>query len=231
LGVTGQEITLTAQVSPVSPGAGQPTGTVLFILDNTSLGTAAVNPATGLATLTTPIGFGQHSVTAIFSGDANFQSSESAPIFQFVFYAGTQSSVTLQTVRNGRGQVVEVKLVSNVVVTPPGSGVPAGWVNYYFTGRRIASAPLNSSGTAVLRLKPARVLGKFLYVKYTGNPSYLPSVSGGLAINGTVLRTAARTPAAFVTKVRPAESHVSHAHPFLARVITLFGRGRRHDLA
>ncbi len=67
----GQSLTLSHALSPVSPGAGTPTGTVRFKLDGVSLAIASLSG--GVSSLTTSaIGFGSHAVVAEYAGDGNF---------------------------------------------------------------------------------------------------------------------------------------------------------------
>jgi len=71
-------VTFTATVSPAIA-----TGTVQFLDGSTPLGTATLNSGTAslsTSTLTT----GKHSVTATYSGDANFGGSHSAVLNQNV---------------------------------------------------------------------------------------------------------------------------------------------------
>ena len=74
----GQAVTFNASVATVS-GAGTPTGTVEFVNDQTVLATVPVNA--GAASFTSAaLSSGQHTVTAMYSGDANYDSSVSAPL-------------------------------------------------------------------------------------------------------------------------------------------------------
>ena len=63
-------------------------------------------------------------VTAPYSGDANFQASQSASSQIVVSAAGTQSGLTTQAVRNGAAAIVSVNLVSQVLVVLAGGGMP-----------------------------------------------------------------------------------------------------------
>src|SRR5882672_1897832 len=77
--VFGQAAAFTATVSAAAPGAGTPTGTVIFQDGSTSLGTA--NLLNGQASVTlSALGVGLHSVTAVYSGDGNFTGSTSATL-------------------------------------------------------------------------------------------------------------------------------------------------------
>jgi autotransporter-associated beta strand protein len=71
-----QSVTFTANVTAVSSGAGTPTGTVEFLdASGNSFGSATLKA--GVATLTTTLPIAVNSVTAQYSGDANFSSSTS----------------------------------------------------------------------------------------------------------------------------------------------------------
>src|SRR5206468_1131662 len=80
----GQQITLTATVSAVAPGAGTPGGTVTFKEGATTLGTGTLN-SSGQATFTaSSLSSGAHSITAEFGGNDSFNASTSAALAQSV---------------------------------------------------------------------------------------------------------------------------------------------------
>jgi len=75
--LAGASVTITAQVSPVHPGKGNPTGTVTFSVNGVPGAPVAV--AFGKARLITgALTAGTYTITATFSGDANFTTSTSA---------------------------------------------------------------------------------------------------------------------------------------------------------
>ena len=89
--VTGQSVTYTATVAAVSPGAGTPTGLVTFKDGASTItctsGTQTLN-GSGIATCTLAYpGIGTHSITGVYSGDANFLTSTSSIISQDVVSA------------------------------------------------------------------------------------------------------------------------------------------------
>lgn len=64
-------MTFTASVTPVSPAAGTPTGTVTF--DVSGQPSTTVSLVNGRATLTThPLSVGTHTTTATYSGSDDF---------------------------------------------------------------------------------------------------------------------------------------------------------------
>jgi hypothetical protein len=76
--ITGSQIvSLTATVTPVSPGGGGPTGTVTFFDDGNVVGTAQVFNGQASLTLYNALTPGKHTLTAVYSGDGNFQGSTS----------------------------------------------------------------------------------------------------------------------------------------------------------
>ncbi len=81
--VFGESVTFTATVSVISPGSGNPTGTVTFKDGSTTLGTGALSSPT--ATFSTSfLSVGSHSITAVYGGDTNFTGSTSPPLFQTI---------------------------------------------------------------------------------------------------------------------------------------------------
>jgi len=79
----GQTVKFTATVAAVSPGAGSPTGTVTFKDGAAAIGTGTVNA--GVASFSTSaLGAGSHTITASYSGDANFAPSASTGLAQVV---------------------------------------------------------------------------------------------------------------------------------------------------
>jgi hypothetical protein len=179
LAVAGQPVTFTAVVTPVSSTEGTPTGSVTFESDDTPIGTGALDAATGVATFTTStLGFGLHSITAVYSGDSTFETSTSSAIDEYITAAGTRPSLTVEAVRNRRGKIVAAELVANIGVIAPGSGTPKGNLIFFVNGRASYQAAPVVDGTATLALLPPTVTNKFIFVRYLGYYNiFQPSVS------------------------------------------------------
>jgi hypothetical protein len=75
----GDNITFSASVSPVAPGAGTLTGSITFSDGNTVL---AVVPLSGNSASfsDSSLTAGGHIITATYSGDVNFNASTSSPV-------------------------------------------------------------------------------------------------------------------------------------------------------
>ena len=90
----GQSVTFTATLSAVSPGAGSPGGTIQFQIDGSNYG-APVTVSGGAASVSdSSLSSGSHTITATYSGDANFASSNSNPLTQTVT-GPTATTITL----------------------------------------------------------------------------------------------------------------------------------------
>lgn len=72
----GQSVNFTATINPVSPATGTPTGTVQFVVDGSNFGSpVALSGGTATLSNVTSLSAGNHTVSANYSGDANFTSS------------------------------------------------------------------------------------------------------------------------------------------------------------
>jgi len=135
----GQSVTFTATVSVTSPGTGLPASgeTVTFKDGSTTLGTGATN-ASGVATYsTTALAQGSQSITAVYAGDSNYNTSTSSILTQTVNAAASTlkispSSVNFATVYYNQVGAQFVTLtnsgtssitVSKINVTMPGNAV------------------------------------------------------------------------------------------------------------
>jgi hypothetical protein len=71
----GANVTFTATVHAVAPGAGVPSGTVTFKDGATVLGTASLNVAGVTSVSTSALTVGTHTITASYGGDTHFHAS------------------------------------------------------------------------------------------------------------------------------------------------------------
>ena len=112
----GQSVTFTASVTAVAPGAGTPTGAVIFKEGATSLGTNTLSA--GQATFaTTNLSVGAHSITAVYSGTNNFNASDNSasPLTQTVNKASTTTTVASSVNPSVFGQSVTFTATVNAV--------------------------------------------------------------------------------------------------------------------
>jgi autotransporter-associated beta strand protein len=87
---SNSNVTFTATVQAAAPGAGTPTGTVTFYINGSPQGTGTLN-SKGQATLNLPAGLpnGNYTVEAVYSGDNDFDTTQTTKVFDFTVGRGT----------------------------------------------------------------------------------------------------------------------------------------------
>ncbi|MGO4258407.1 beta strand repeat-containing protein [Marmoricola sp. RAF53] len=173
--VFGQPVTLTAAVSVLAPGAGAPSGTVVFTDGSDVLATVPVSSATGFqASFTTDdLSVGQHAITATFSGDESFQGSNGT-VTQTVKKAQTTTVVTSSNnpALTGQGTVF------TAVVAPvaPGAGVPTGTVQFTVNGLPLGGGQTLVNGVATSPGFASLVPGTYkVKAVYSGETNFVTS--------------------------------------------------------
>jgi len=174
----GQGVTFTATLAAVSPGAGTPTGTVTFMDNGSSIGTAVLSG--GIATFTTTtLPIGSNSITAVYGGDANFSTSTSSAMTQTV----TQSSTTTKLTKNTTAPITSgqsVTFTATLAAVSPGGGTPTGTVTFMDNGSSIGTATL-SDGVAMLITTTLPVGSNSITAVYGGSTDYGTSTSNALS--------------------------------------------------
>ena len=155
--IAGQSITFTAVVTNLNPADPVPTGTVTFralyylgVLPVTNVLATDVPLTNGIASVTTSAldageaNFGNHLVTAIYSGDTNFQSIAITRVQKV--HASASSLALLSAVsESGSNSVI---FTATVASSPAGGGVPSGMVSFWDRSTLLAQMPLNTNGIA-----------------------------------------------------------------------------------
>jgi len=172
----GQSVTFTATVS--SNTTGTPTGSVTFLDNGSSIGTAGLS--NGKATLTTStLSAGTHPITAQYNGDSNFIGSTSPGINQTVNAVAADFTISASpssaSVRRGR--------TASYTVTVTANGGFTGVVNLSATwaGPNPTFSPgaVTNSGSSTMKVSTTNVAPTSYNIKITGT-------SGGLAHSTTV---------------------------------------------
>jgi hypothetical protein len=173
--VTGQGVTFTATVAAVAPGAGTPTGTVTFRDGNVVLGTVAVGPG-GTATFTTNFAAaGGHLITAVYSGDSDFQPSRQVLTEQV--NAPTTRKATTTTLLASANPVVVGQAVTftATVHDRAGTGTPTGTVTFLVGNKVVARVRLDAKGQARFR-RVFSGAGRFtIRAVYSGDANFAAS--------------------------------------------------------
>src|SRR6202011_6022398 len=127
-------------VNAVAPGAGTPTGTVIFSIDGTAQSPVAVNNGQAVFS-TSALSVGSHEIGASYSGDGNFNATAVDPS-QTVTKAGTTTAISAAAGTSVFGE--PVTFTANVNVAAPGAGTPTGTVTFTIDGVAQSAVALNN---------------------------------------------------------------------------------------
>jgi subtilase family serine protease len=185
----GSNLQLTVQISPPAAGAAAPGGTVNFLVDGTAVGTALVvagNPATATLTIAAPA-IGAHSLTAIYSGDGNYNTATSPAVTINVTKGTTTLTVAPASTAPTANSTMLVTATINATAT--GSTVPTGTVSFTMDGAPVGSGAVSGGTTASTTVT----------VPATGTHTLQASYSGDANFNGSISPTAVFTVAKTAT--------------------------------
>lgn len=172
--VIGENVTFIATVTGSSPF---PTGTISFFDSSTFMGSGVVTPSGNIAAVIfsyASLSQGSHSITAVYSGDANYLGSTSTPINQQVNNATT---TVMGASPNPSTYGETVVLSATVSVVSPGSGTPSGLVTFKDGSATLGTVSLNGSGVATLPISSLSVGNHLLTAEYGGGTDYSGSTS------------------------------------------------------
>jgi sugar lactone lactonase YvrE len=160
-GTYGQPVTFTASVVSASPGA---TGSVNFFDGATQIGTVSLSSG-GTATLTTSsLGFGVHSVSAVYTGDAQHATSTSAGVSERIVEPAT---ATLSSSANP--SVAGPDVVFTATIVAQGSQIPTGAVTFRDNGTTLGNITLDGNGSATLHTSSLSVGTHNITLSYAGD--------------------------------------------------------------
>ena len=172
----GQSVTLTATVAALS-GSVTPAGTVAFLSGSTPLGTETLSTE-GIAVLdTSALPVGSDSITARYSGDANFLGS-SASTSVTITVAGPSSNTALASSLNPSQAGQSVTITATVTST---AGTPAGTVTFKDGAATLGLRTLDAGAQATFRSSLLAVGTHSITAIYAGSPSFGPSTSTALS--------------------------------------------------
>ena len=197
----GSSLGLSVSISSSNSGATGATGTVVFTLDNNSIGSALVtqgSPSTASINITAPA-VGVHTVVATYGGDANYNSGTSQTVTITVGKAATSVTVTPASTTPIGGSSMLVTASVNATIF--GSTIPTGTVAFTLDGASVGSGTVVSGTTASVQITVPTTGTHTLQASYSGDGNYSASVSPGVTITvaktptTTIMTPATTTPA------------------------------------
>lgn len=173
--VFGQTVTFTARVTPAAA-----TGTATFSIDGVAVGGPAPLDATGRAILVlSSLAVGSHTISAQYSGSADYQPSTSALITQAVNKATSRAVVTTSGTPAALGTTVI--FTATVTAVAPGAGTTTGTVQFQIDGVLVGTpAALNQSGQAAYVTNTLPVGAHTISAIYVGDGSFNASTSADI---------------------------------------------------
>ncbi len=178
---TGSSVTLTATVTGAAGSTATPTGTVTFMNGSTTLGTGTLS--SGNTTYTTSaLPAGSDSITAVYSGDSNFNGSTSAAVTITVNAASapvpTATTLTASVANAASGTSITF---TAKVAEISASGVPTGTVTFYDGTTSLSTATL-SSGIATYATSSLGIGTHSITASYTGDATDAASTSSPIGV-------------------------------------------------
>jgi uncharacterized protein YycO len=177
--LAGQAVTFTANVTST---VGTPPNGELVTFKNGSAVLGAAPLSGGTTSLTTSsLVAGIYTITAAYSGDANFVASTSNGLRQVVNSTSKSATATALT-SNLNPSIYGQKITWTAAVTTSGALPPTGKVNFTWGGGRYSfgTATLNSSGLATLTRSLESAGSYQLTAVYSGDANNLGSTSAAL---------------------------------------------------
>ncbi|MFO0880150.1 MAG: Ig-like domain repeat protein [Gemmataceae bacterium] len=179
----GDTVQFFATVTAVAPGAGIPSGTVFFydgpVNGGILLGSDDLD-SFGIASIATnSLGVGNHTITAFYAGNTDFNSDESSIPFT-IGPALTQTVITSTPSSTVFGQTVT--FTAGVTSANPVNGVPVGTVTFIIDGGLVVSPNLsvNSLGSASWSINTLGAGPHSVVAQFNANTNFATSSSDPL---------------------------------------------------
>jgi len=183
------------------------TGTVQFVDGSTVLGTGTISGTTATLTIST-LAVGTHPVTAVYSGDANYNPATSAIDNQLVTTVSSSSttlSVAPSTVMYGDPATL------TAVVLP---SFATGTVSFYEGSTLLGTASLDNTGTAVLPISTLNAGLHNITARYNGDSNVTANTSNTAQLTVTQRTAPGAGPAITVTVNDAARTTAQSNPPF-----------------
>ena len=171
-------------VTPAS-GKPEPTGTVSIYDGSTLISKSTLYPqerGNDLGLVLPPLSVGQHTLTAVYSGDSNYAPGTATPVVVTVHAAPVQLSLKCANTTLKVGQTLSCTVTAHEAFLPV-----SGTVTYTVTGWGSGSVTLNRQGQATITY-PASAKGNFtLTASYAAQGDYQAAQPAkvNFTVNGT----------------------------------------------
>jgi YVTN family beta-propeller protein len=172
-------VTFTAMVVVNAPGVGTPTGTVKFLDNGVTIpgaGAVSVGGMGHASFQSSGLSAGSHSITAVYSGNADFLGSASSALSEVVGAATTTAITSAMAVTYGT--------VASVTVSVSSASTPTGSVTLSVDGGAATSLAIDGSGSATFDLGILPAGSHTLAANYAQqNNFFASSTAGSIMVN------------------------------------------------
>jgi hypothetical protein len=216
---SGQSITFTATVAGATSNTPEPTGSVTFLDGSTTLASETLNASAQATYTTSSLSDGSHSITAVYSSDANYAASTSTVLTQVVNAPALAASATsLASSANPATTGQSVTFTATVAGTPTNSPLPTGSVTFFDGTTTLVSEPLNSSATATYSTSTLAQGTHQITAQYSGDGNYQASTSSPIA-------QVVNAPANFAVSISPATLTIAQGQSGSATITATSSNG------
>jgi large repetitive protein len=161
----------------VTGNGGAPTGTVSFMDGTTNIGSGTLS-ASGVATATVSnLAVGTHSITAVYSGDANNGGSTSNAVVITVNAWATTTVLAASATQIGAGQPLAL-----VAVVNSAGGAVTGTVTFVSGGTTMGTGTVGVGNSANLNFGNLSAGTYTITAKYSGDTNDAPSTSNAVTV-------------------------------------------------
>ena len=177
--LVSQTVTFTAKVTG---NGGTPTGTVNFIANGNSIGSASLSAGTATLTYSALVA-GTYTVTASYGGDTADAASASSSLSETVGLIPTTTSLGTSSTSGANPQVILVASVLNSSTGPQ----PTGIVSFMNGTTSLGSAAVNANGVATLVPNLSVGVNYTITAAYAGDTNHSTSTSPPVTVSGTAV--------------------------------------------
>jgi hypothetical protein len=173
----GQTITLLAAANAVMPGAGVPTGSIVFNDSfngsSVSLGTATFNAFSVARFPVSNLAAGKHTITASYAGDNNFKAQNMPSFVEVIQPSNYQGILQSSSGASAFGQVV----IFTASEQPTKAGNPAatGTMTFQDGATTLGVVTLNASGRATFSTASLAVGNHTIFASYRPTGTTIPA--------------------------------------------------------
>jgi large repetitive protein len=182
--VFGQGVAFTASVTG---SGGIPTGSVTFVVDGVNQAAIPLNSSAQATLMLSSQAVGTHSVTAIYSGDANFAPSSPPTPASLTVNAASTSTSMLDFVASPTTYGQMAIFIATVSPLAPGGGTPSGTLQFVVDGAVQPAVALNGNGQAGLDTTTLSAGTHTIGAIFNGGANYLGS-SAATSLSHTVTK-------------------------------------------